>query len=88
MNNQNCHWIKLGLIKLQKAVVRDKTIDSAICWRNSSHHICNETTGKLGHLRQWIILFLFHFLLLCNSLKCMGHYDSKGVRGIIQVDKY
>jgi len=49
---------------------------------------CNETTGKLGHPQRRIILFLFHFLLLCNSLKCVGHYDSKGVCGIIQVDKY
>ena len=51
------------------------------------YDIYNETTGKLGHLWQQIIIF-FHFHLLCNSLKCMGHYDSKGVHGIIQVDKY
>jgi len=43
---------------------------------------------KLEHLQRQNILFLYHFLLLCNSLKCMGHHDSKGVCGIIQVDKY
>jgi len=50
--------------------------------------LCNKTAGELEHLRWRIILFLFHFLLLGNSLKCAGHYDSKGVRGIIWVDKY
>jgi len=49
---------------------------------------CNKITGELED-RQWQnILFLFLFHLLCNSLKCMGHYDSKGVCKIIQVDKY
>ena len=43
----------------------------------------NKTAGELEHLRWQIILFLFHFLLLCNSLKCAGHYDSKGVHRII-----
>jgi len=52
------------------------------------HYFCNKTAGELGHLWQWNILFLYHFLLLCNSLKCMGHHDSKGVHRIIQVDKY
>ena len=50
--------------------------------------VCNKTAGKLEHLWRWIILFLFHFSLLCNTLKCVGHYDSKGVCRIIQVDKY
>ena len=50
--------------------------------------ICNKTAGELGHPWRRIILFLFLFLLLCNSLQCAGHYNSKGVHGIIQVDKY
>jgi len=45
--------------------------------------VCNETTGELEHPQWWIILFHFHFHLLYNSLKCAGHYDSKGVHGII-----
>jgi len=49
---------------------------------------CNKTAGELEHPWWRIILFLFHFPLLCNSLKCAGHYDSKGVCRIIQVDKY
>jgi len=49
---------------------------------------CNKMVGELGHPQRWTILFLFHFLLLCNSLQCMGHYDSKGIHGIIRVDKY
>jgi len=48
----------------------------------------NKMTGELGDPQWWIILFHFYFLLLCNNLKCVGHYDSKGVCGIIQVDKY
>ena len=44
--------------------------------------------GELEHPWRQIILIHFHFHLLCNSLKCVGHYDSKGVCGIIQVDKY
>ena len=65
---------------------------------NSSHRsitsfflyvlLCNKTAGELGHPRRRTILFLFLFLLLCNSLQCAGYYDSKGIRGIIQVDKY
>ena len=46
-------------------------------------HNCNETIDELEYLRWRIILFLFHFHLLCNSLKCVGHYDSKGVCRII-----
>ena len=48
----------------------------------------NKTAGELEDLQQQNILFLFHFYLLCNSLKCAGYYDSKGVYEIIQVDKY
>jgi len=44
---------------------------------------CYKMAGELNDLQWWIILFIFHFLLLCNSLKCMGHYNLKGVRGII-----
>ena len=44
---------------------------------------CYKMASELDDLRRWIILFHFHFLLLCNSLKCAGHYDSKGVHGII-----
>jgi len=47
------------------------------------HNKCNKMADELEHSRWRIILFLFHFPLLCNSLKCTGHYDSKGVRGII-----
>jgi len=43
----------------------------------------NKMTAELEHPWWQIILFLFHFSLLCNSLKCAGHYDSKGVCGII-----
>jgi len=48
----------------------------------------NKTASELEDLQQRNILFLFLFHLLCNSLKCAGHYDSKGVCEIIQVDKY
>ena len=49
---------------------------------------CYEMAGELGDLQQWIILFLFLFHLLCNSIKYTEYYDSKGVCEIIQVDKY
>ena len=49
---------------------------------------CNKTAGELGNLWWRNILFLFHFHLLCNNIKCIGHYDSKGVHEIIWVDKY
>ena len=50
--------------------------------------LCYETAGELEDLQWWIILFHFHFHLLCNSLRCVGNYDSKGVHEIIRVDKY
>jgi len=46
-------------------------------------YLYNEIAGKLEDPWQQNILFLFLFLLLCNSTKCMGHYNSKGVRKII-----
>jgi len=52
-------------------------------WKVAFTTHCNKMADELGHPRRWIILFLFHFLLLCNSLKYAGHYDSKGVCRII-----
>jgi len=62
--------------------------DKAVYSIPSTNQQCNKMAGKLEHLQRQIILFLFHFPLLCNNLKCVGHYDSKEVHGIIQVDKY
>jgi len=57
---------------------------AAMCMREwTTPRECNKTAGELEHLRRRNTLFLFHFHLLYNSLKCVGHYDSKGVCGII-----
>ena len=44
---------------------------------------CNKMADELGNPWQQNILFIFHFLLLCNSIKCTEYYDSKGVHKII-----